>query len=156
MENWILAKNIKGEVIKIRQRKVLGDIFVDEKGNEYQAHDLDLTEARFDLPDDFKKEFEENNKRFSEQQLEQQELMNKMLSSMDANAIADHKAAIEEREYWRKLREEIFMKMMEKFNTGLTKDADSALTLTKYIFNQLYDQDYEFFKGKMMFSLPIK
>lgn len=68
----------------------------------------------------------------------------------DANAIADHKAAIDEREYWRKLRGEIFLKAMEKYDFTHSGAVDSALSRSKYIVNKLYDQDKDFLKDKRL------
>lgn len=153
MENWILAENINGDVIKVRQRKAFGDIFVDEKGNEYQAHHFDLTEDHFEFPmDDFKSQIEENKKRFEEQDRERQEMYMKMLSSMDANAVADHKAKIDEREYWRKLRGDIALEIIrqrgDKEYYAATKSFGTIASMTAELFCKLYDQDKDFFEDK--------
>lgn len=143
--NWIKAVAISnGKQVEVRQQEKGGRIWIDKEGTIYTISDLDFTQAP--VPD-FIKSFEESNKRFAEQQVEHQELMNKMLSSLDANAIADHKAKIDEREYWRKLRGDIFLTMIEGYDVGII-EINTKLTHTKYIFNELYEQDKEFFKDK--------
>ena len=73
-----------------------------------------------------------------------------MLSKMDANAIADHKAKIDEREYWRKLRGDIALEIIRKrgdkghYATACHYAAISEMT--SVLFNELYKQDKEFFK----------
>lgn len=145
--NWIKAVAISnGKQVEVRQGEAGGRIWIDKEGTTYTITDLDFTQAPELL--DFMKGFEETNKRFAEQQVEHQELINKMLSSMDANAIADHKAKIDEREYWRKLRAEMFLKVMGRYDFNHAGAVDSALSRTKYIVNQLYNQDKDFFKDK--------
>lgn len=122
MENWILAKNLLGENIKVRQNRPYGDIFVDENDNDYKAYHLDFTDAR-------------------------------VVGEETANATADHKAVIEEREYWRKLRGEVFLSVMHE---DWVANNDEALRITDYIVRELYKQDFEFFKDKMMFSFNKK
>lgn len=133
MENWILVKNQKGEEIKVRQSRAYGEIFVDEQGNEYMSRDIDFTCARLATPD------------FNEQNKENLNALKDMMKSMDAKAIADHKAVIDELEYWRKLRGEIFMEMYRDHlakNDG-RKSEDDLLNKTKYLVNQLWQQDQE-------------
>lgn len=119
--NWILVKNMAGEDIKVRQRRAYGDYFVDEQGNEYESRNIDFTGEL--IPD-----LNEQNKK-----------------PMDANsiAIADHKAKIDEREYWRKLRVEIFASLRKEYRSEL-----DALNQTDFVIKRLYAQDQEFFKDK--------
>lgn len=151
--NWINARYIgleKERDVEVRQLGACRDMFVDKDGNNYGIKDLDFTQAQ-ELPD-FMKSFEESNKRFAEQQVEHQELINKMLSSMDANTIADHKAAIDEREYWRKLRGEIALEIIRQRGNNdyysRTESFGTIAAMTKELFNNLYNQDKEFFKDK--------
>lgn len=146
MENWILVKNLKGEDIKVRQNRAYGNIFVDEQGKEYLANVLDFTGARLAIPD------------FNEQNKESLNALKDMMKSMDAKAIADHKAVIAEFEYWRKLRGEIFMEMYRDHlakNDG-RKSEDDLLNKTKYLVNQLWQQDQDFIFGKKVFNIPVK
>lgn len=146
MENWILVKNQKGEDIKVRQRRAYGDILVDEQGNEYMSRDIDFTGARLAIPD------------FNEQNKENLNALKDMMKSMDAKVIADHKAVIAEFEYWRKLRGEIFMEMYRDHsakNDG-RKSEDDLLNKTKYLVNQLWQQDQDFISDKKVFHIPVR
>jgi len=146
MENWILVKNLDGEDIKVRQNRAYGGIFVDEQGREYVASVLDFSGARLEIPD------------FNEQNKEDLNTLKDMMKSMDAKAIADHKAVIDEFEYWRKLRGEIFMEMYrDKLakNDG-RKSEDDLLNKTKYLVNQLWQQDQDFISDKKVFHIPVK
>ena len=146
MENWILVKNLEGEDIKVRQRRAYGNIFVDEQGKEYTSIVLDFTNARLAIPD------------FNEQNKENLNALKDMMKSMDAKAIDDHKAVIDEFEYWRKLRGEIFMEMYRDHlakNDG-RKSEDDLLNKTKYLVNQLWQQDQDFTSDKKVFHIPVK
>lgn len=146
MENWILVKNLKGEDIKVRQSRAYGEIFVDEQGNEYMSRDIDFTGARLAIPD------------FNEQNKENLNALKDMMKSMDAKAIADHKAVIDELEYWRKLRSEIFMEMYRDHlaKNGSRMSEDDLLNKTKYLVNQLWQQDQDFISDKKVFHIPVK
>lgn len=146
MENWILVKNQKGEDIKVRQSRAYGEIFVDEQGNEYMSRNIDFTGARLAIPD------------FNEQNKENLNALKDMMKSMDAKAIADHKAVIAEFEYWRKLRGEIFMEMYRDHlaKNDNRKSEDDLLNKTKYLVNQLWQQDQDFISDKKVFHIPVK
>ena len=146
MENWILVKNQKGEDIKVRQSRAYGDIFVDEQGNEYMSRNIDFTGARLAIPD------------FNEQNKENLNALKDMMKSMDAKAIADHNAVIAEFEYWRKLRGEIFMEMYRDHlaKNDSRKSEDDLLNKTKYLVNQLWQQDQDFISDKKVFHIPVK
>lgn len=146
MENWILVKNQKGEDIKVRQSRAYGDIFVDEQGNEYMSRHIDFTGARLAIPD------------FNEQNKENLNALKDMMKSMDAKAIADHKAVIDELEYWRKLRSEIFMEMYRDHlaKNGSRMSEDDLLNKAKYLVNQLWQQDQDFISDKKVFHIPVK
>ena len=146
MENWILVKNQKGEDIKVRQSRAYGDIFVDEQGREHVASALDFTCARLAIPD------------FNEQNKENLNALKDMMKSMDAKAIADHKAVIDELEYWRKLRGEIFVEMYRDHlaKNDSRKSEDDLLNKTKYLINQLWQQDQDFTFDKKVFHIPVK
>jgi len=83
---------------------------------------------------------------------EGQAMYMEMLSKMDANSIADHKAKIEEREYWRKLRGDIALEIIRKRgdNGHYKTPCHYALIaeMTEVLFDKLYYQDQEFFKDK--------
>lgn len=146
MENWILVKNLEGEDIKVRQKRAYGNIFVDEQGKEYTSIVIDFTNARLVIPD------------FNEQNKENLNALKDMMKSMDAKAIADHKAVIDELEYWRKLRGEIFMEMYREHlaKNDSRKSEDDLLSKTKYLVNQLWQQDQDFISDKKVFHIPVK
>lgn len=153
MENWILAKTLKGDCVKVRQGEQFSKMFIGEDGTMFDVSDLDFTENLwYKGTDEVIKKIEEQNKQYAEQQVERQEMLNKMLASMDANAIADHKAEIEEREYWRKLRGDIALEILrQRASNGyyseakhFTLIADMADTL----FNRIYEDNKDFFKDK--------
>lgn len=145
MENWIFAKKFNGESVTVRQGEAGSKLFIGNDGKMYDVSDLDFTQIH-PLDADFLRQFEESNKRYAEQQVEHQELLNKMLSSMDANAIADHKAKIDEREYWRKLRGDIFLELIK--GQSSSTNIRWAYGMTEECVIRLYEQDKDFFKDK--------
>ena len=150
MENWILAKKIDGEFVKVHQGDAGSKMFIGEDGVMYDISDLDFTVIH-PLNTDLLRQLEDSDKRFAEQQAEHQELLNKMLSSMDANAIADHKAKIDEREYWHKLRGDIALEMLHNGHlkgAGINCDYSSLAKKVDTYFTELYNQDKDFFKDK--------
>lgn len=64
----------------------------------------------------------------------------------EQNAIADHKAKIGEREYWRKLRGDILLSFLTM--NGQENTIDRILEMTEQIFTTIYEQDKDFFKDK--------
>lgn len=146
--NWIkcIDKNFNNEV-EVRQRESRSDVFVDREGYIYNITDLDFTvklqENLFPTPEEFLENFKKNLKETEEANARQQENLMKMFESMDAKAIADHKAKIDEREFWRKLRGDIFMSMLEGDGTP-----EQCLEMTEMYFSRLYKQDQEFFRGE--------
>ena len=145
MENWILARTLGGNDVKVRQEEPFSRMFIGEDGIVYNASDLNFTGVP-SCNADILKQLDENNKRYAEQQVEHQELMNKMLASMDANAIADHKAEIDEREYWRKLRGDIALEVIKQCDGVI--DYEDVSVAVKGLFDLLYEQDKDFFKDK--------
>ena len=132
---WILAKNrLYGEVIKVRQIHEGSSTFVDENGCRLKIRDLDLTEARYDLPPLPSLTYNKDNLK------EIKEIMN----SFDVKAQDDNRAEIAKREYWRKLRGDIFLSIHKEY-----VNKDDAIALTKEIFDALYEQDVEFRQKKV-------
>lgn len=134
--NWINAF-YKGNKILVRQKVEESAFFVDGDGEQYHISELDFTRNTFEpqiVP------------------VEKTDSLKWLLESMDANAIADHKAKIDEREYWRKLRGDIALEIIRK--RGDKGHYDTAChyaviaEMTKVLFNELYKQDAEFFKDK--------
>lgn len=146
--NWIkcIDKNFNKEV-EVRQRESRSDVFVDREGCMYNITDLDFTvklqENLFPAPEEFIENFKRNLKETEEANTRQQENFMKMFESMDAKAIADHQAKINEREYWRKLRGDIFLAIHKDYNVKM-----HSLDATEQIFDTLYEQDKEFFDKK--------
>lgn len=153
--NWIKAYYNSEEEVFVRQVESCSEYFISDKGNRFHISELDLTQNASE-PNaknfDVFKQFEEAQERMKEQNAAYNDLMNKMIASMDANTIADHKAKIDEREYWRKLRGDIALEIIRKrgdkehYNTPshFTTIADA----TRVLFSELYKQDQEFFKDK--------
>lgn len=114
MENWIFAKKIDGEFVKVRQRKASSVEFVGVDGKIYTVYDLDFTQ----------------------------------IHPLDA----DHKAKIDEREYWRKLRGDIALEIIRKRGSldHYSKSGNffTIAEMTNVLFKELYAQDKDFFKDK--------
>jgi hypothetical protein len=139
MEKWILVKNLDGEQIKVRQHVKYGDIFVDENGKEYKASHLDFTKAIFAFPKIKNSHFDE---------------LKEMMKSWDVKEQDNNRALIAEREYWRKLRGDIFLELLRK--SGMEHlDIKPLADDTDIAFNAIYEQDSKFFADKMVFNVPV-
>lgn len=121
----------------VRQEVEGSETFVDDKGNKFHISELDLTHDTFEpqiIP------------------VEKTDGLRWLLESTDAHSILDHKAKIDEREYWRKLRGDIALEIIRKrgdkghYATACHYAAISEMT--SVLFNELYKQDAEFFKDK--------
>lgn len=155
--NWIKAyyasqnDDYEREIF-VRQEVENSETFVDDKGNRFHISELDLTRSDYE-PQLFNlEEFEKRNKEINQKYQESQAMYMEMLSKMDAKSIADHKAKIDEREYWRKLRGDIALEIIRKRgDKGHYDTASHFVTIaemTGVLFNELYNQDQEFFKDK--------
>lgn len=148
--NWIKAyyasQNDDNErEILVRQVAENPETFVDGKGNRFHISELDLTRSDYEPQIYNLEEFEKRNKEINQQYQESQAMYMEMLSKMDANSIADHKSKIDEREYWRKLRGDIFLEYCKR---EYVENTIEALKVTDEIIKALYAQDQEFFKDK--------
>ena len=151
--NWIKAvfttnKSLADKEVLVRQEVEGSETFVDGAGNRFHISELDLTQPQiFNL-----EEFEKRNKEINQQYQESHAMYMEMLSKMDANSIADHKAKIDEREYWRKLRGDIAFEIIRKRGDRGCYDTASNFAIiadmTRVLFDELYEQDQEFFKDK--------
>jgi hypothetical protein len=155
--NWIRAY-YEGQYdygereIFVRQEVEQSETFVDDKGNRFHISELDLTRSGYE-PQIFNlEEFEKLNKVINQKYQESQAMYMEMLSKMDANAIADHKAKIDEREYWRKLRGDIALEIIrkrgEKEHYSMSSHFETIAEMTRVLFDNLYEQDQKFFKDK--------
>lgn len=149
--NWIKVYYHEA-IVKIRQASKGSATFVDGAGNEFNISELDFTRDTFE-PQIFNlEELEKLNKDMNQQYQENQAIYMEMLSKMDANSIADHKAKIDEREYWRKLRGDIALEIIRKRgDNSYYSDVSHYKTIAwmaETLFNKLYEQDQEFFKDK--------
>lgn len=148
--NWIKAvfttkESLADKEVLVRQEVEGSETFVDGAGNRFHISELDLTRSDYE-PQLFNlDEFERRNKEINQQYQESQAMYMEMLSNMDANSIADHKAKIDEREYWRKLRGDIFLEYCKRASVETTIE---ALNITDEIIKALHAQDQEFFKDK--------
>ena len=155
--NWIKAyyasqnDDMEHEVF-VRQEVEQSETFVDDKGNRFHISELDITRSDYETQTFDLEEFEKRNKEINQQYQESQAMYMEMLSKMDANSIADHKAKIDEREYWRKLRGDIALEIIRKRGDKGYYDTASRFEtiadMTRVLFNELYNQDQEFFKYK--------
>lgn len=150
--NWIKAyDNIEREIL-VRQEVKQSEMFADDEGNRFHISELDLTRNTFEPRIFNLEEFEKHNKEINQQYQESQAMYMEMLSKMDANTIADHKAKIDEREYWRKLRGDIALEIIRKRGDNShysdAKHYQTIARMTETLFNELYNQDQEFFKDK--------
>lgn len=69
------------------------------------------------------------------------EMLKDLMSQMDVKVQDDHRAEIAEREYWRKLRGDILLALLDKGPSIDLSLSDRASDLTEY----LYRQDKDFF-----------
>lgn len=133
--------------VEVRQSEESNDVFIDRKGNRIGIADLDFTQ----IPDDERilLDSQENMKRMNEEHERTQNQLREMLAAMDAKSIADHQAEIDEKTYWRNLRGDIFMKILE-CGGMFTKDSelDWAAIQTERMFNKLHAQHEEFIANK--------
>jgi len=70
------------------------------------------------------------------------EVLKDLMSQMDVKGQDDHRAKIAEREYWRKLRGDILLALLDKSTSIDLSLPDRASDLTE----RLYERDKEFFK----------
>ena len=121
--------------ILVRQEESRSEYFVSDKGIRFHVSELDLTQDGGELIP-----------------VEKSDGLKWLLQSMDANAIADHKAKIDEREYWRKLRGDIALEIIRKRGDNSHYSMPSHFVtiadMTRVLFDELYGQDKEFFKDK--------
>lgn len=144
-ENWIKAFDKDRNEVRVRYYKPYTNLFVDENDMFYSAEDLDLCckieeDKRSPLDVDLQQWLSDCRKENDEKL---QEMTNKMLESLDSKSIADHNAKIAEREYWRKLRGQIFLRICGDYKS--VKDAACAVDIA---IGKLYKQDKDFFKDE--------
>lgn len=145
---WIKVRfSRSGEDISVRQSETNRGIFFDADGRAYAIEELDFAyvpEEENALMNSYMKS-QEDLRRMNEEHERTQNQLRDMLASMDAKAIADHQAVIDERAYWRKLRGDVFLSVLEYCGDHVTYE--SMVGTTKYIFDELYRQDKEYFKN---------
>ena len=155
--NWIKAvfttnDSLAEKEVLVRQEVEGSETFVDGAGNRFHISELDLTRSDYEHQLFNLEEFEKCNNEINQRYQESQAMYMEMLSKMDANSIADHKAKIDEREYWRKLRGDIALEIIRKRgDKGHYDTASHFVTIadmTRVLFNELYEQDKEFFKDE--------
>lgn len=147
--NWISAIERKsGKRILVRQLEAGSGIWFDkEEGDSHTASDLDFTQTP-EIPQ-FMADFNEKMRKSDEENERTQKQLQDMIASMDAKAIADHQAEINQRAYWMKLRGEIFKSILE--NGGEFTEGGQikwAVSKTEYVTNALYEQDKNLFEDK--------
>jgi hypothetical protein len=90
---------------------------------------------------------------------DQMKSLTEIMKTFDMKAQDEHRAVIAEREYWRTLRGNVLFELLR--NSSYRKDfviksKDDLLNDTKYIVNQLWQQDHDFFFNKKVFSVPVE
>ena len=132
-----------GEEISVRQSETDRSVFFDADGHAYNIDELDFTQ----IPEQpsFLAEMNERMRKSDEEHERTQSQFREMLASIDTRAIADHQAVIDERSYWRKLRGDVFLSVLEHCGNHVTYE--SMVGTTKYVFDELYKQDQEFFNN---------
>lgn len=147
-----------GEEISVRQSETDRSVFFDADGHTYTIDELDFTQ----IPEQprFIEEMNERMRKSDEEHERTQSQLRDMLASIDARAIADHQAVIDERAYWRKLRGDIALEIIRK---RADKNSYGDIDNYKWVCNaanmmceKLHNQDKEFFMDKMVSNLPIK
>ena len=132
-----------GEEISVRQSEADRSVFFDADGHAYNIDELDFTQIPEELS--FMTEWNERMKKQNEEHERTQSQLREMLAAMDTKSIADHQENIDIRAYWRKLRGEIFMKILERGGTFTREDQfEWAVRQTAKTFDALYDQHQKF------------
>lgn len=75
--------------------------------------------------------------------MKQAEMLKDLMSQMDVKGQDDHRAKIAEREYWRKLRGDILLALLDKSTSIDLSLPDRASDLTE----RLYRKDKDFFRN---------
>ena len=130
--------------------------WVDMDGFVWYSTELDFTKKTGEVENadmsGFIADLERRNKEFEDEHEKQKERLNTMFAQLDPKAMAEHNAKIAEREYWRKLRGDIALEIIRKRGDKEHYNAPSNFVTiaddTKVLFNELYDQDQEFFHDK--------
>lgn len=117
-----------GERVMVAHEMKGSPFFVDINGNKYHIERLDLSEA---LPPMIP---------MMEKNDEQMKSLTDIMKTFDVKEQDDHRAKIAEREYWRKLRGDIFIAMLNRsgYKLQLLDDVD-------YIVGVLKAQDQKLF-----------
>ena len=135
---WYNVKIIAtGQNIIVRQE---GDVWVAKDGFTYTTKELDFNNKNFQ---NFLEQMKENNEEWNKQSKIQHETLLKMYESMDAKAIADHQAEIDEKKFWCNLRSELF-KIYQKLY--YTYEIEQVLDIVNHSIDKLYEQNQEFLK----------
>lgn len=135
MKQWInVVHKASGAYIKVHQMGAGSSVFETPNGEHLSIEHLDFTNASVDLSP--MPPFEPNS-HFDE--------LKEMMQSFDVVKQDEHRAAISEREYWRKLRGDIFLELLRK--SPLSKsDIEFLLSITHTALENLYTSDVDFFK----------
>ena len=145
MERYINAKTRDGKDVRVFQIAAGMNEFIDDEHNVYSVEQLDFTHADFDL-DGFLKSVERDNA----ESRERFEMLQKLYMSLDANAVADHKAMIDEREYWRKLRGDIAIEIIRQRGYGTHYGSSSNYewihNAADTLVQNLYEDDRKLFE----------
>lgn len=117
-----------GERIMVAQDGKGSPFFTDATGKKHHIETLDISEAFPPLFD----------------QSEQMKSLTDIMKSFDVKAQDEHRAKIAEREYWRKLRGDIFIEVFRNPPLHHKRSTDELLDATQYLVNELWQQDQDF------------
>lgn len=113
-----------GERVMVTHDQKGSPFFVDINGKKYHIEKLDLSEALLPMM----------------AESEQMKSLTDIMKTFDVKEQDDHRAKIAEREYWRKLRGDIFIAMLNKLDYNI-----QLLDDVYYIVNVLKAQDKKLF-----------
>lgn len=124
MSNYIKAKIAKtNSIIEVKQAAEGSEWFIDKDDNSYNIEELDFTNIAQDEQDSFNSTF-----------------MNTLLKGFDIKEQEAQRAKVAEREYWRKLRGDIFLTLLNKYKDDTTRIPD-LIDSTDYALTALVQQD---------------
>lgn len=140
MEKWIFVKDMNGNVLRVRATDKYVGLFVTENGDVYHVTDLDFTYV--DASDDYLSRLERVNERNDEDYKRTQEYLRSMMESLDAVKLAERQTEIAEREYWRRLRGDVFLAIWREYRTR-----NDACDVARQVVDTLYKQDCDFIEN---------
>lgn len=135
---WLKSKDDNGNSVMVRQQWPYSETFISSDGKFYSLDCLDLTGDDVTGEDtnvgQMVSEFTKRNAESHEEYRKTQESIREMLASVDSINTANRLAELEEREFWRKLRCDIFLAIFKDYKTKMDA-CDVADQIVKRLFN---------------------